>query len=478
MKQYKKYLILFIILAGIIQTNSQAQDSLLYYLEKAALDNPALKAKYLEYTASLEKVPQSSSLPDPQLQFGYLIKPMELLGGNQVADISLMQMFPWFGELRAAKDEASKMAVSKFESFRNSKNELYFNVKSVYYTLYRTEKEISIAKKNLDILHSIEQITLVRFSTGSTGSSQGKGSPSSSMSNESASGITAANDKGMSDQKNMGAGPASSASNNQAPSGSGMGTSMGGNGNNDMVNLLRVQIEIHDLENRIAFLQDQLSTDKASFNRYLDRPPSYEVFTGDTLTEAPVPSDMLTMADSLAHNPMIKMYEAESEANAAKLKMVTRMGYPMLGLGVNYTIIQKREGTDPMMNGKDMIMPMVNLTIPIYRKKYKAMRREAEKMRDASSEYASSVSNDLNVNFQEALKNFNDASRRIKLYNDEEMLADKSLQLLLTSYSSSGANFDDVLRMEQQLLDYQFKKVEAVTDKNTSVASLVYLTGN
>jgi outer membrane protein TolC len=475
MKQYKKYLIIFIILAGIVQTNCQAQDSLLYYLGKAASDNPALKAKYLEYTASLEKVPQSSSLPDPQLQFGYLIKPMELLGGNQVADISLMQMFPWFGELRAAKDEASKMAVSKFDSFMNSKNELYFNVKAVYYTLYRTEKEISIAKKNLDILHSIEQIALVRFSTGNAGSSQGKGSTSSSMSEKSASGVAASVGKGMSDQNNMGAGPASSANNKQAPPGSGMSTSMGGNGNNDMVNLLRVQIEIHDLENRIAFLKDQLTTYKASFNRYLNRPPSYEVFTGDTLT---VPSDILTMKDSLANHPMIKMYEAESEANSAKLKMVTRMGYPMLGLGVNYMIIQKREGLNPIMNGKDMIMPMVNLTIPIYRKRYKAMRREAEMMRDASSEYATSVSNDLNVNFQEALKNFNDASRRIKLYSDEEMLADKSLQLLLTSYSSSGADFDDVLRMEQQLLDYQFKKVEAVTDKNTSIASLVYLTGN
>ena len=112
-----------------------AQDSLSYYLEQAALNNPGVKAKYLEYSAALEKVPQASSLPDPELQFGYFIKPMELLMGNQVADIRLMQMFPWFGVLKAAKDEASKMAVAKFESFRDAKDELYFNVKSSYYTV-------------------------------------------------------------------------------------------------------------------------------------------------------------------------------------------------------------------------------------------------------------------------------------------------------------------------------------------------------
>jgi hypothetical protein len=76
------------------------------------------------------------------------------------------------------------------------------------------------------------------------------------------------------------------------------------------------------------------------------------------------------------------------------------------------------------------------------------------------------------------MQKLSDANRRILLYNDQALLADKSLQLLITSFSVSGADFEEVLRMEQQLLDYQFKKVEAVVDKNTSIAKLIYLTGN
>ena len=427
MKQYIKQLILLIAtLSSSLPGN--AQDSLSYYLEHAALNNPGVKAKYLEYSAALEKVPQASSLPDPELQFGYFIKPMQLLMGNQVADIRLMQMFPWFGVLKAAKDEASKIAVAKFESFRDAKEELYFNVKSSYYQVYRTIYEIGIANKNLDILKSLEQIVLVKFSTGGAGSSSGSG--------------------------------------------------MSGSGKNDMVNLLRVQIEMHELENRIALLQDQLTTDKVSFNRYLNRVPSSEVFTGDSLTEVPVPSDILTLADSLVNHPMVKMYEAESEANAAKLAMVTRMGYPMVGLGLNYSIIQKRDGVPPMMNGNDMIMPMISMTLPIYRKKYKAMRHEAEFMRDAATVSAENVTNNLRVNFQETMQNLNDAGRRVKLYTEQTLLANKSVQLLITSFSANGTDFEEVLRMEQQLLDYQFKKVEAVVDKNTSISQLIYLTGN
>jgi outer membrane protein TolC len=427
MKQYIKQLILLIAtLSSSLPGN--AQDSLSYYLEDAALNNPGVKAKYLEYSAALEKVPQASSLPDPELQFGYFIKPMQLLMGNQVADIRLMQMFPWFGVLKAAKDEASKIAVAKFESFRDAKEELYFNVKSSYYQVYRTIYEIGIANKNLDILKSLEQIVLVKFSTGGAGSSSGSG--------------------------------------------------MSGSGKNDMVNLLRVQIEMRELENRIALLQDQLTTDKVSFNRYLNRVPSSEVFTGDSLTEVPVPSDILTLADSLVNHPMVKMFEAESEANASKLAMITRMGYPMIGLGLNYSIVKKRDGVPPMMNGNDMIMPMISVTLPIYRKKYKAMRHEAEFMRDAATVSAENVTNNLRVNFQETMQNLNDAGRRVKLYTEQTLLANKSVQLLITSFSANGTDFEEVLRMEQQLLDYQFKKVEAVVDKNTSISQLIYLTGN
>ena len=87
MKEYSKYIILFII-AGLSHITAFTQDSLSYYLEQAALNNPGVKASYLEYSAALEKVPQAASLPDPELQFGYFIKPMELLGGNQVADVT------------------------------------------------------------------------------------------------------------------------------------------------------------------------------------------------------------------------------------------------------------------------------------------------------------------------------------------------------------------------------------------------------
>jgi outer membrane protein TolC len=152
--------------------------------------------------------------------------------------------------------------------------------------------------------------------------------------------------------------------------------------------------------------------------------------------------------------------------------MVTRMGYPMVGLGVNYTVISKFPYATTAMNGKDMIMPMVTATLPIYRKKYNAMRNEAELLKTAASQNYQATANSLQAEYYQAVQLYQDAQRRIKLYDNQYQLASKSLDLILKSFSVSSSALTDVLRVRQQTLDYELKQVDAVADLNTSIAWL------
>ncbi len=101
-----------------------------------------------EYQAALQKVPQAGSLPDPELNMGVFLSPMELVSGNQVAELRLMQMFPWFGTLRAAKDEMSLMANAKYELFRDAKLQVFYEVQSTWFDLYKLRQNILISEKN------------------------------------------------------------------------------------------------------------------------------------------------------------------------------------------------------------------------------------------------------------------------------------------------------------------------------------------
>ena len=155
--------------AGIVSQGQQYPDSLLQYLEIAAKNNPAVLQKFTEYQIALQKVPQVGSLSDPELSLGVFLKPMEVVNGNQVADIRLMQMFPWFGVLKNAKDEMSLMANAKFELFRDAKLQVFYDVQKTWYQLYKIRKDISISEKNIEILKTIERLALVRFKAAPSG---------------------------------------------------------------------------------------------------------------------------------------------------------------------------------------------------------------------------------------------------------------------------------------------------------------------
>jgi outer membrane protein TolC len=439
-------------------------------LEIAAKNNPTVQQKFTEYQAALQKVPQVGSLSDPELSLGVFLKPMELISGNQVADIRLMQMFPWFGVLKNAKDEMSLMANAKYELFRDAKLQVFYDVQSTWYELYKIQKDISISEKNIEILKIIERLALVRFKSAPSGSA---GTTSSTISMSSGSNNT--NNTGSSGMQTMGTGQVnsgSSASNQPAASmqNGAMGSSSGSSG---LVDLYRIQIETVELENNIALLKNQEQNIIALFNSYLNRPPVTPVFTSEALAADSLGLSLTAVSDSImAKNPMLSMLEFENKSIDARKKMVTAMGYPMVGLGLNYSLISKNAMSTSSMNGKDMVMPMVTVTLPIYRKKYHAMINEADLLKTATSQNYRATANSLQTKYYQAVQLYQDAQRRIKLYENQYNLAAKSLDLILKSFSTSSSGLTDVLRVRQQTLDYELKQVEAVADFNTAVAWL------
>jgi len=130
------------------------------------------------------------------------------------------------------------------------------------------------------------------------------------------------------------------------------------------------------------------------------------------------------------------------------------------------------------MNGKDMIMPMVTVTLPVYRKKYRAMQAEAGLMKTATEQNYLATANSLQTEYFEAMQLYQDSQRRIKLFEDQSKLAGKSLEIMIKSFSASGSGLTDVLLIRQQMLDYEFSRIEAVVDFNISIAWLEKLMAN
>lgn len=425
-------------------------DSLSHYLEQAARSNPQVNADFMLYKASLEKIPQAGAFADPELEIGFFVKPMETLMGKQIADFTLMQMFPWFGTRKAARSEASEMARMAYEQFRDTRNNLWYEVKAQWYQLSSLNEQYHITEANIRLLYQLEQLALNRFSASSA-----QAAPSSTSVTSVAS-----------------MPPALS-------SGSGMsgmgGGSMGNVAVGGMSDVLRIQMERAGLEDNLASLLSARLTVQARFNALLNRPSDASVCVPDSLTQRFYRIDGQLLLDSIfTRNPMLAMLEAEGEAYRAKAKMDRRMSYPMIGIGLQYSVVNKV--ADPMgmpdMNGKDMVMPMVKVSLPLFRRKYNARQRESHNYRMASELKRDNVQNLLQAEYINVRQQLDDAARKVSLYERQYALSLSTWQLMVREFTAGRQSLTDVIQVERQMLDYKLKKSEAVAAYNTTVAAI------
>lgn len=472
-KNINRVVVLLWVLLSSAGAFGQQSDSLLNYLKIAIKNNPTVMQRYNEYQAALQKVPQVGSLPDPQLELGVFLSPMELIGGNQVADIKLMQMFPWFGVIKNAKDEMSLMAKAKYETFRDAKLQVSYDVLRTWFDLYKIRQNIRISQENVDLLKTIERLTLVKFRSGSL-SSGSTASAGGGMSG----GSTSASSTGSSGMNSMGGGSSSpTVSRSEASTGSSsMGSSSGATSLSDVY---QIQIETGNLEDNIATLGNEELVVMARFNSQLNRPQKTSVYVPDLLPVEPLDIAYLSVSDSMfTRNPMLGMLQYEQQSLEARVRMQKQMGLPMVGLGVNYSVIAKSPMSTSSMNGQDMIMPMLTVTLPIYRKKYNAQQAETKFMKKATEQNYQATANALQTEYYEAMQLYNDAQRRMKLYDSQSLLAKKTLDIMIKTFSSSASGLTDILRIRQQLFSYELKQVEATTDFNKAEVWVKRLTNN
>lgn len=446
-------------------------DSLAYYVQIAIENNPGVKAQQFAHEAFLEKIPQAGAFPDPELSLEAYTMPMEIIGGRSFGNASLMQMFPWFGTRKAARTEATHMANMQDEQYRETVADLVLQVSTQWYAMQKLNEQLRNNEENRKLLEQLEQLAIRKFSAPTVGST-----PSASIPVSSAAAAASAS-SGMGDGMNMGGSTPPAAATGQTSMSAGAGMDgMAGGAQSGMSEVLRIQLERVAVENNIESLHAQLKAAKASFNTLLDREAGEAVMLGDEIHPLTFLLDEETaLAAVETNNPMLGMITEAGLAYKAKAEMDRKMSYPMIGLGVEYMAVGKTSNAMfamDGMNGKDMIMPMVTVSLPIFRKKYDAQQREGKLWWKSSSENFKNTYNTLKSSYYGFKSQLDDAERAVRLYQKQTTLAQTTYQLIIKEFVTGKSDLTNVIQVQRQLLDYQLKKAEALANYNTMVVSI------
>lgn len=443
-------------------TQSIQAQSLDDYLIQAAENNPGLKAAYARYQATAEQVNQAS-LPDPELQVGAFIRPMERFMGNQTADFKLMQMFPWFGMLSTQKEEAYYMGQANYQLFLEEKNRLFFEVKSTWNKLLLLQGEQQLAQENLEYLMKYETLALMQYQAGNS-----IALPSNSFRPANGTQTTSS----TSQMSSMG-GSTPTPMQGSASSSSGMAAlPMAGN-SSGLTAILQIRLQIKELESTLEQLAANKEVLRYQFQQLLNRPVEADLVLPTTWEKAQLTLAKQDYLDKIKEsNPMLGMYASEQMAFTQQAKMAKLEGKPMLGAGVNYMAFTSRLENGMPMGGEDMVMPMVTLSLPIYRKKISSKIREADFLKNGAAMQQEETSNQLTVQWANAFRDWEESERLLTLYDAQVALVEQQLQVMETTYSVGNLSLSEVIQTQQLLLDYRSKKLNALYQQHQSLAQL------
>ena len=390
------------------------EDSFAVYIAEAIRNNPALKSEYQAYQAQMANAQGAGVLSDPQLSVGLFPQAMHHVNGKQLATITIMQMFPWFGTLKAGREQMGYKAQEAYQKFREKSLSTAFNVEKQWYSILATQEKVKAVKQKRALLNDIKKVAIYLYKN-----------------------YTAGRDTKMSDQ-------------------------------------LRLDAEDERLKEQTESLETQLTLQKQQFNITLHRQPNAALSLPDSITLRQMPTFNWTEIER--NNPKLAQYSAIQKAFKSQEEQTRAKGMPMIGVGLQYMLNGKVDmPMMPNMNGKDMVMPMVSVTIPIYRKKITSAIHSAQLMeRSAAYNYQSQL-DALQSTYLSIEQRADDIKRKLKLYESEVSLLNRTLELMQKEYATGTTSLTDILQTTRESIDYDLLKAEANAQYNTITAEAIQL---
>lgn len=243
-----------------------------------------------------------------------------------------------------------------------------------------------------------------------------------------------------------------------------------------LADLVRVQIQIDQANTNLDLLRLKRIPLSGDFNTLLNRKLDSPVVVPDTLE---VKNTLgLTIDSVLLNQPRVLAAKAQIEAIDSEQRLADLRRKPNLGIGLDYAFVSKRDAPNVDDNGKDILMPMVSVSLPIFGKKNRALQREAGLKKESAEANLTAISNGLRNAWNRAGYSIESAETELKLYSEEIEKTKLLLRVLTGEYSNDSRNFEELLLTQQRLLQLQLAEIKARIKFCQAIFQKDYLTGN
>ncbi|WP_159018370.1 TolC family protein [Algibacter sp. L3A6] len=239
------------------------------------------------------------------------------------------------------------------------------------------------------------------------------------------------------------------------------------------VDVLRLQMRQNEMQQLLDILSQQFLAEQTNFNKLLNRDKTIAV---NVLNALHMPSeDFKINLENLVLHPELLKYD-KLFASVEKSELVNQKeSNPMIGFGLDYIAISERPNMNFNDNGKDIVMPMVSVSIPIFNKKYKSKTKQ-NKLQQQEIEFQKQD----RLNTLETLldKAINDRKSARISYNTQVKNLKQAMDaesILVRSYETGTIDFNDVLDIQELQLKFQMNQIESIKSYYLQTTIINYL---
>jgi cobalt-zinc-cadmium efflux system outer membrane protein len=383
---------------------------------REALDrNPGVRQAFAGYQASLLRLPQAGSLPDPMLALTQYLRDPETRVGPQTTALTFSQRFPWFGKLSDKEKIAAKEAAVAGEQYEAQRDEIVRQVKLAYYDLEYVDRTLAITEEDLSVLQHYETLAQARYTQGI--------------------GLQQA--------------------------------------------VVKLQAEITRDRNRLEALRSRRIDAEAVLNYLIDRPAETPVdkIVPSTRPNPEINNTALYQLGR-DHRPEVQAAFLQIERDDERIQLAHKNYWPDFTIGAGFVNVLQRSDmagilNPPDQNGKNIYSFTVGVNIPIGRRKYDAAVQEATEDKIASREGYRNVVSRMEASIRAIGFRIQTLAEQISLYEHTLLpQAQQALQSTEAAYSTGSVGVLDLLDSERVLLDVRQGLAQLDSDYMKSLAEM------
>ena len=239
------------------------------------------------------------------------------------------------------------------------------------------------------------------------------------------------------------------------------------------VDVLKLQMRQNELEQLNKVLTHNALAEQTAMNKLLNRDKATPIELNHTLV---IPENLEDLSQkSLALHPELLKYDKLYQSVVQSELLNQKEKSPMIGFGLDYINVEERPDMDFSDNGKDVLMPMVALSIPVFNKKYKSKTRQNELEQQEIMAQKNERYNMLETALDKAVNDRQSAMISYETQTKNLIQAKHAEEILIKNYETGTIDFNDVLDIQELQLKFQLTQIEAVKSYYVQSSVINYL---